>query len=70
MSKLLHYLIWMTVYLGFCFLCDIVFEDDFTFKETLIHAFTFIIAINFIRISEKKGWNSWNWLIGFFKRKK
>ena len=69
MSKMLHYLFWMAVYLGFCFLCDIVFEEEFACKEFFIRVFSFLIAMTFIQISEKKGWNTWNKIIELFKRK-
>ena len=70
MSKIFHYLFWMVVYLGFCLLCDSIFQDDFTFKETIIRVVSFLIAMTFIQYSEKKGWNSWSKIVGFFKRKK
>lgn len=72
MSKIIYYLFWMFAYLGFCFLLDIIFEDKFTgtFWESVIRAFTFLIALVFINLSEKKGWSSWSKVIGIFKRKK
>lgn len=70
MSKLLHYLIWMLVYLGFCLLCDMIFEDDFAYKETIIRVVSFLVIMTFIQYSEKKGWNTWSKVIGLFKRRK
>lgn len=69
MSKFLHYLIWTVVYLGFCLLCDYIFEDVFSFNEIVIRVISFLVCMTFIQYSEKKGWNSWSKLIGFFKRK-
>jgi len=72
MNKIFYYLFWLVIYLGICLLGDIIFEDQFTgtFWEKVIRALTFLIAVTFINISEKKGWNSWSKLISIFKRKK
>ena len=72
MSKILYFLFWLVVYLGICLLCDVIFEDKFTgtYFETAIRAITFLIAVVFVNISEKKGWNSWSKVIGFFRHKK
>lgn len=62
----------MIVYLGLCLLCDVVFEDRFTgtYWETIIRSITFCMALTFVNISEKRGWNSWSRIIEIFKRKK
>ena len=72
MSKKLYYLFWLVVYLGICLLCDVIFEDKFTgtYFETAIRAITSLIAVVFVNISEKKGWNSWSKVIGLFRQKK
>ena len=72
MSKKLYYLFWLVVYLGICLLCDVIFEDKFTgtYYETAIRAITILIAVVFVNISEKKGWNSWSKVIGLFRQKK
>lgn len=72
MSKILYYLFWLVVYLGICLLCDVIFEDKFTgtYYETAIRAIKSLIAVVFVNISEKKGWNSWGKVIAFFRHKK
>lgn len=69
MRKILFYLSCAVLYLGLCMLSDIVFEDYVSEYTTLVvRIFSFIIALLFIDLCEKKGWNSWSKVIGFFRR--